>query len=70
MGGSRLGPSSRSWATIAAREVTPSLEKLRRRCDETVHELMPSTEAIVLLAYPLATMRAISNSRGLSADPL
>jgi DNA-binding PadR family transcriptional regulator len=51
---------------MAAREVTPNFVKIRRRCDETVHELMSSTEAIVLLAYPFATMRAISNSRGLS----
>jgi hypothetical protein len=35
---------------MAARELTSSLEKIRRRCEDTVQELMSSSEAIVLLA--------------------
>jgi hypothetical protein len=36
-------------ATIAARELTPSFAKMRRKCVQTVHELMFRTPAIVLL---------------------
>ena len=40
----------------------------RRRCVPTVHRLMSSTAAIVLFGYPLATIRTISCSRGLSGS--
>jgi hypothetical protein len=46
---STIHPSSSSRATIAARDETPSLAKTRLRWEATVHELMSSTEAIVLL---------------------
>jgi hypothetical protein len=39
-----------------------------RKCEATVQELISRTEAIVLLGYPAATIRAISCSRGLSSD--
>jgi hypothetical protein len=51
---------------MAAREPTPSLANMRRRCVHTVQELMLSTSAITLLGCPLATIRTISCSRGLS----
>jgi hypothetical protein len=41
--------SGSNCATIAAREPTPSLAKIRLKCVPTVQELMSSTAAIVLL---------------------
>src|SRR6266850_2243949 len=41
--------SCSNCATIAAREPTPSLAKIRLKCVPTVQELMSSTAAIVLL---------------------
>jgi hypothetical protein len=38
-----------AWATIAARDPTPSFAKIRRRCVETVHELILNTSAMILL---------------------
>jgi hypothetical protein len=46
---SQVRCSSISRATIAAREVTPSFAKVRRKCVQTVHKLMLRTPAIVLL---------------------
>jgi len=43
-----MPPDSAALATIAARDVTPSLAKIRRKCVHTVHELMLSTAAITL----------------------
>ena len=50
---------------MAARLPTSSLPNTLRRCVDTVHELISKTLAIALLVYPLATIRAISRSRGL-----
>jgi hypothetical protein len=49
---------------MAARLPTSSLPNTLRRCVDTVHELISKTLAIALLVYPLATIRAISRSRG------
>jgi hypothetical protein len=48
--GSCTPPKSASRATIAARELTPSLAKIRRKCVHTVHELMLRTAAMILCA--------------------
>jgi hypothetical protein len=46
---SRTSSSSSSRATSAARERTSNFANMRRRCVDTVHELIPSFAAIVLL---------------------
>lgn len=50
-------------ATIAARVRTPSLTKIRRRYDETVHSLRRSRAAICLFPSPLLTSAATCSSR-------
>ena len=64
--GSSLPPAPSRDVAIAAREVTWSFMKIRRKCEATVHELISRTDAIVLFGYPEATILAISCSRGLS----
>jgi hypothetical protein len=59
-------PIPESLATIAARDPTPIFAKILRKWVHTVHGLIFSTSAITLLGCPLATMRTISCSRGLS----
>ena len=44
-----INPVSIIRATIAVRDETRSLAKMRRKCVPTVHELILSTAAIVLL---------------------
>ena len=66
-GRSWTSSSSTSFATSAARELTPSLANMRRKWVDTVHELMPRFAAIALFGNPSPTMSPISCSRGLSA---
>ena len=47
---SKTSSSSRTRATRAARELTPTFANIRRRCVETVQELIPRRAAIVLFA--------------------
>src|SRR6266481_1371870 len=62
----QLRPSSSNRATIAGREVTPSFMKIRRKCADTVQQLIFRTPAITLVGCPSATIRTISCSLGLS----